>query len=95
MMPQARENLLLLQVARRTFGGLVAVNDVSFKVRMREIAGLIGRNGAGKSTIFDLVTGVLRPTAGAIVFKGERIGGTSRHCADIPKRQRAAQHECT
>jgi branched-chain amino acid transport system permease protein len=76
-MPEAREDLLSLQAARKTFGGLVAVNDVSFKVRTREIAGLIGPNGAGKSTIFDLVTGVLWPTAGAILFKGERIDGMS------------------
>ena len=62
---------------RKTFGGLVAVNDVSFGVRAGEIVALIGPNGAGKSTIFNLVTGVLQPTAGEIAFKGEPISGRS------------------
>ena len=74
-MPPAGEPLLSLKSARKTFGGLIAVNDVSFDVRAREIVGLIGPNGAGKSTIFNLVTGVLWPTAGEIKFKGERISG--------------------
>jgi branched-chain amino acid transport system permease protein len=76
-MPPAGEPLLSLGKVRKTFGGLVAVNDVSFEVRAGEIVALIGPNGAGKSTIFNLVTGVLPPTAGAIAFKGERISGRS------------------
>src|SRR5262245_10807260 len=76
-MPTAGEPLLSLGKVRKTFGGLVAVNDVSFDLRTGEIAALIGPNGAGKSTIFNLVTGVLPPTAGEIAFKGERISGRS------------------
>jgi branched-chain amino acid transport system permease protein len=76
-MPPAGEPLLSLVDARKTFGGLVAVNDVSFDVRAGEIVALIGPNGAGKSTLFNLVTGVLRPTAGKIAFRGERISGRS------------------
>jgi branched-chain amino acid transport system permease protein len=72
-MPPAGEPLLSLQDARKEFGGLVAVNDVSFDVRAGEIVGLTGPNGAGKSTIFNLVTGVLWPTAGEICFRGETI----------------------
>jgi ABC-type branched-subunit amino acid transport system ATPase component/ABC-type branched-subunit amino acid transport system permease subunit len=73
--PPAGATLLSLKSARKQFGGLVAVSDVSFDVRAREIVGLIGPNGAGKSTIFNLVTGVLWPTAGEITFKRERISG--------------------
>ncbi len=73
--PRAGETLLSLAKVRKTFGGLVAVNDVSFEVRAGEIVALIGPNGAGKSTIFNLVTGVLPATAGEIAFKGERISG--------------------
>jgi branched-chain amino acid transport system permease protein len=71
--PQAGEALLDVAAVRKTFGGLVAVSDVSFEVRAGEIIGLIGPNGAGKSTTFNLVTGVLRATSGVIRFRGERI----------------------
>jgi branched-chain amino acid transport system permease protein len=76
-MPAAGEPLLSLAKVRKTFGGLVAVNDASFGLSAGEIVALIGPNGAGKSTIFNLVTGVLRPTAGEIAFRGERISGRS------------------
>ena len=61
---------VLLDVARvrKTFGGLVAVNDVSFQVKAGEIVGLIGPNGAGKSTAFNLITGVAPATSGEIRF---------------------------
>jgi ABC-type branched-subunit amino acid transport system ATPase component/ABC-type branched-subunit amino acid transport system permease subunit len=71
--PQAGHSLLKLEAVRKTFGGLVAVNDVSFEVKAGEIIGLIGPNGAGKSTTFNLVTGVLQATRGAVTFNGERI----------------------
>ena len=76
-MPDAGEPLLSLAKVRKTFGGLVAVNDVSFSLNAGEIVALIGPNGAGKSTIFNLVTGVLHPTAGEIAFRGEHISGRS------------------
>jgi branched-chain amino acid transport system permease protein len=60
---------------RKTFGGLVAVNDVSFDVRAGEIVALIGPNGAGKSTLFNLVSGVLLRTSGQISFLQKRIDG--------------------
>jgi len=67
---------VLLQVdnARKQFGGVVAVNNVSFDVQAREIVALIGPNGAGKSTTFNLITGVLPVTAGHIAVLGKRIG---------------------
>ncbi len=66
---------VLLQVdkARKQFGGVIAVNDVSFDVRAREIVALIGPNGAGKSTTFNLITGVLSATSGAISVNGKRL----------------------
>ncbi|WP_186035947.1 ABC transporter permease subunit [Burkholderia gladioli] len=73
--PAAGEALLVVEQVRKTFGGLVAVNDVSFEVKAGQIVGLIGPNGAGKSTTFNLVTGVLRANGGSIRFRGERIEG--------------------
>ncbi|EEA03809.1 ABC transporter related [Burkholderia sp. H160] len=75
--PQAGEDLLTVNMARKQFGGLVAVNDVSFEVKAGQIIGLIGPNGAGKSTTFNLVTGVLQPTSGEITFRGERVDALS------------------
>jgi branched-chain amino acid transport system ATP-binding protein len=57
------------------FGGLTALNGVSFSVEPGEIRAVIGPNGAGKSTFFNCLTGVLRPTGGRIVFAGEDIAG--------------------
>ncbi len=75
--PAAGEALLQLTLARKVFGGLVAVNDLCFAMQSGEILGLIGPNGAGKSTVFNLVTGVLPLTGGEIMFRGERIDALS------------------
>jgi len=55
----------------KEFGGLIAVDDVSFVVAQRSIVSLIGPNGAGKTTLFNMLTGLYKPTAGRIVF-GDR-----------------------
>jgi branched-chain amino acid transport system permease protein len=65
--------LLKIENARKQFGGVVAVNDVSFEVRPREIVALIGPNGAGKSTTFNLITGVLTSSGGKISLLGKSI----------------------
>jgi branched-chain amino acid transport system permease protein len=65
--------LLEIDRARKQFGGVIAVNDVSFDVQAREIVALIGPNGAGKSTTFNLITGVLRATGGSLSVLGRKI----------------------
>ncbi|HEV7877844.1 branched-chain amino acid ABC transporter ATP-binding protein/permease [Bradyrhizobium sp.] len=65
--------LLQIDNARKQFGGVIAVNNVSFDVRAREIVALIGPNGAGKSTTFNLVTGVLTSSGGTISLLGKNI----------------------
>ena len=67
--------LLAVEALTKRFGGLVAVDAVSFEVRAGEIVALIGPNGAGKSTLFDLVSGVAEPTGGAVRFRGEAVQG--------------------
>jgi branched-chain amino acid transport system ATP-binding protein len=59
----------------KRFGGFTAVAGVDFDLRQGEILGLIGPNGSGKSTIFNLVAGMLRPSAGSIRLRGEEIAG--------------------
>jgi len=75
--PKAASSGPLLEVrgARKTFGGLVAVNQLSFAISRGEILGLIGPNGAGKSTMFNLISGALDPSSGEIVYDGKSIVG--------------------
>jgi branched-chain amino acid transport system permease protein len=71
--PERGSPLLEATGLRKTFGGLVAVNDVGFSIRAGEIVALIGPNGAGKSTTFNLISGVLPLTAGEVRLRGERV----------------------
>ena len=59
------------------FGGLTALGNVNFAINPGEIRAIIGPNGAGKSTFFNCLTGVLRPTAGRVLFRGDDITGLS------------------
>lgn len=68
------EVLKVANVTRR-FGGVVAVNDVSFTVEEGEIVGIIGPNGSGKTTTFNLISGNLAPNAGEIHYRGTAIHG--------------------
>ncbi|MCP9628644.1 branched-chain amino acid ABC transporter ATP-binding protein/permease [Rhodopseudomonas palustris] len=72
-LPAPGTPLLQADQARKSFGGLVAVNDVGFEVESGRIIGLIGPNGAGKSTTFNLITGVLPLTSGKIAFEGHPL----------------------
>jgi branched-chain amino acid transport system ATP-binding protein len=58
-----------------SFGGLKAVNDISFDVEQNEIFSIIGPNGSGKTTIFNLISGIYRPGNGAIFMQGENMVG--------------------
>ena len=60
---------------RKAFGGVRAVDGCSFKVPRGRISGLIGPNGSGKTTTFNLLTGVAQPDAGAILYRGEDLAG--------------------
>ena len=71
--PASPATLLQIEKARKQFGGVIAVNDVSFDVQAREIVALIGPNGAGKSTTFNLITGVLTTTGGTISVLGHKV----------------------
>ena len=72
-------SLLAVQGLTKAFGGLVAVDDVSFEVTPGEVVGLIGPNGSGKSTLFEVISGFERPTAGRVSFEGQRIDGLPPH----------------
>ena len=65
--------LLVANGITKVFGGLVAVDDVSFAIPRRSIVSIIGPNGAGKTTFFNMLTGLYRPTHGRIHFEGEDI----------------------
>ncbi|MER9235311.1 ABC transporter ATP-binding protein [Mesorhizobium sp. M0622] len=71
--------LLQIKAVTKRFGGLVAVNNVSFAVREREILSVIGPNGAGKSTLFKLISSFLSPSSGEVLFRGQRISGLAPH----------------
>jgi branched-chain amino acid transport system ATP-binding protein len=74
-------DLLEVSALTKRFGGLVAVNNISFSVHEKEILSVIGPNGAGKSTLFKLISSFLRPTSGEVRLKGERISDLAPHIA--------------
>ena len=71
--------VLVVEHLARAFGGIRAVDDVSFTVHAGELVALIGPNGAGKSTCFNLVNGQLVPDAGTVSLRGTRIDGLPPH----------------
>jgi ABC-type branched-subunit amino acid transport system ATPase component len=73
------DKLLTLEALSKSFGGLQAVNDLSFDVKAGTITSLIGGNGAGKTTAFNLITGNLTPDTGQIYFRGARVDGLPPH----------------
>jgi branched-chain amino acid transport system ATP-binding protein len=71
--------ILRIDHVTKRFGGLVAVDDVTFDVKKGEIFALIGPNGAGKTTLFNGITGIFPPTSGRVVFEDREITGSKPH----------------
>ena len=71
--------ILEVKGATKRYGGLVAVNNVSFSVNEGEILSVIGPNGAGKSTLFKLIASFVQTSAGQVLFRGERISDLAPH----------------
>jgi len=67
--------LLEVENIRHRFGGLVALDKVTFRVARGQIKSVIGPNGAGKTTLFNIISGVIRPESGAIRFQGASLAG--------------------
>jgi branched-chain amino acid transport system ATP-binding protein len=67
--------LLTAENVTKVFGGLVAVEDITFQIPERAIVSIIGPNGAGKTTFFNMLTGLYRPTYGRISFNGRNVTG--------------------
>jgi ABC-type branched-subunit amino acid transport system ATPase component/ABC-type branched-subunit amino acid transport system permease subunit len=74
--PFREVNILEVRGVTRRFGGLVAVDDVSFGVRQGSLHAIIGPNGAGKTTLFNVISGLLKPTSGSVLFGGDDVTGS-------------------
>jgi branched-chain amino acid transport system ATP-binding protein len=85
--------ILRIEALTISFGGLTALNHVDLSVPRGQFRAIIGPNGAGKSTFFNCITGVLRPTAGRIVFDGQDIAGLPPH--EISRRAIARSYQIT
>jgi branched-chain amino acid transport system ATP-binding protein len=71
--------MLVVHNIRKHFGGLAALDDVSFEVTQGTITSVIGPNGAGKTTLFNIVSGLLPPTTGSITFQEAEVTGWPPH----------------
>src|ERR1700733_6302045 len=69
--------ILSVHSLAKSFGGLKAINDVSFDAQAREVTALIGPNGAGKTTVFNLVTNIMSRDAGTVMFAGRDLASLS------------------
>lgn len=70
-------NILEIKHLTKRFGGLVAVSDLNLELEQGSIVGLIGPNGSGKTTVFNVITGFYRPTEGHLYLDGQEITGLS------------------
>jgi len=72
-----KEALIKVRDVRKSFGGVQAVNNVSFDLLEGEILGVIGPNGSGKTTLVNLITAFLKPDSGEVFFKDKKLTGLS------------------
>jgi branched-chain amino acid transport system ATP-binding protein len=79
MGPTSGEIVLEVRDLRKAFGGVRAVDGCTFAVPQGKICGLIGPNGSGKTTTFDLLTGLTEPDAGKVLYRNEDLGGLEPH----------------
>jgi branched-chain amino acid transport system ATP-binding protein len=75
--------LLEINQLNKRFGGLHAVNDVSFQVETGQIKAVIGPNGAGKTTLFNMISGTFPPTSGSVTFQGRDLKGKKPYQAAV------------
>lgn len=68
-----REKLLEVRNVRKSFGGIVALDDFSMHMYRGEFLGIIGPNGAGKTTLLNIISGIIKPDAGKVIFEGKNI----------------------
>ena len=73
------EPILQVKEVTKTFGGIIALNRVSFDVNEGEVLGIIGPNGSGKTTVVNCITGFIKATAGKVYFRGKNITGKAPH----------------
>ena len=83
MQPNGVEPAVAVDRVTKRFGGITAVSDVSFTVAPGEVVALVGENGAGKSTIKNLLAGIVKPDSGSIVVNGVEIAGDARHARHV------------
>ena len=75
----SEETLLRVKEITKSFGGVMAVKDMSFEIARGEILGVIGPNGSGKTTLVNLITGFVKPNSGEVFFKNKKITGLKPH----------------
>ena len=75
----SQEPILEVKIVTKAFGGIMALNDVSFEVQPGEVLGIIGPNGSGKTTVVNCITGFIKMTSGSVHFRGKDISGKPPH----------------
>lgn len=75
----SKEPMLKVVNVSKSFGGMRAVNNVSFNLFKGEILGIIGPNGSGKTTLINVITGFVRPSSGRVYYKGREVTGWPPH----------------
>jgi branched-chain amino acid transport system ATP-binding protein len=73
------EPILSVREVTKAFGGIMAVNRISFDVNKGDILGIIGPNGSGKTTLINCITGFIKMTSGKVIFQGKNISGKAAH----------------